>query len=88
MTGVEHNFRFPYLYVYRSYMYRVITNYAGDYITLLLIKGEEHKNYTRTFIKSNAKQSACVRKKQFHPPRITQQQRKTDSKPKSIADYS
>jgi len=47
MTGVQHNFPF----LYRSYTHRVITNYAGDYINLLLIKGKERKNYTRTFIK-------------------------------------
>jgi len=47
MTGVQHNLPFP----YRSYTYRVITNYASDYINLLLIKGKERKNYTPTFIK-------------------------------------
>jgi hypothetical protein len=66
MTGVERVYPFPYLCTYRSYMYRVITNDAGDYINLLLRKGVEHKNYTPTFIKSNAKQFECVRKKRFH----------------------
>jgi hypothetical protein len=80
MTGVEHNFPFPYLCTYRSNMHRVITNYAGDYINLLLIKGEEHKNYRRTFIKSNAKQFECVRKKQFHIERSKDV--KTESQPK------
>jgi hypothetical protein len=61
-------------------MYRVITNYAGDYINLLLIKGEEHKNYTRTFVKSNAKQYECVRKKQFRLKRNKDVRRRVNEK--------